>query len=80
MIKGKDILNVLEKDFNLSYIMKETVLSIPPITYFFYSYFDADKETLAVSFPANSVWQIISTFTNRWTKLEEASFSSMNLT
>ena len=42
VIKGEDILNVLEKYFNLLYIMKETILSLPPITYFFYS--DLDEE------------------------------------
>ena len=31
MIKGQDILNVLEKDFNLLYIMKESFRSLPPI-------------------------------------------------
>ena len=70
VIKGKNILNVLEKDFNLLYIMKQIVLSLPPITYFFYSDLDANsRETLALSFPANSVWERISAFTARWTKL-----------
>ena len=80
MIKGQDILNVLEKNFNLLYIMKSAVISLPPITYFFYSNLDLDsRETLVVSFHSNSIWQRISTFAARWTELEEAS-SSMNLT
>jgi hypothetical protein len=81
VIKGQDILNILKKDFNLLYMMKEAALSLPPITYFFYSYLDAvNRETLVVSFPSSSVWQIISTFIARWTESEEASSSSMNLT
>ena len=61
--------------------MKEIVLSLPPITYFFYSDLDADnRKTLAISFPTNSVWQRISTFAARWIESEEASSSSMNLT
>ena len=61
--------------------MKETVLSLPPITYFFYSYLDVDsRETLTIFFPTNLVWQRISTFASRWTESEEASSSSMNLT
>ena len=63
VIKGRDLLNVLERDFNLLYIMKRIVLSLPPI-----SYLDADnRETLAISFLANIVWKRISTFTARWT-------------
>ena len=56
MIKGQDILNILEKYFNLLFMMKETILSLPSITHFFYLDLDADnRETLAVSFPANSI-------------------------
>ena len=77
MIKGQDIVNILEKDFELLSMMKEIVLSLPPVTYFFYSDLDSDcRETLVVSFPANSVWQKISTFANRWMESEGASSSS----
>ena len=77
MIKGQDIVNILEKDFELLSMMKETVPSLPPITYFFYSDLDTDsRETLVISFPANSVWQRISTFAARWTESEGASSSS----
>lgn len=49
--------------------MKEIVLSLPPITYFFYSDLDTyNRETLVIYFPANSVWQRISTFDARWTE------------
>ena len=34
VIKVQDIVNILEKDFELLSMMKETVLYIPPITYF----------------------------------------------
>ena len=77
VIKGQDIVNILEKDFELLSMMKEIVLSLPPITYFFYSDLDLDcRETLVVSFPANSVWKRISTFSSRWTESEGASSSS----
>ena len=77
MIKGQDIVNILEKDFELLSMMKEIVLSLPPITYFFYSDLDTNsRETLAVSFPANSVWKKISPFVARWTESEGASSSS----
>ena len=70
MIKGQDIVNILEKNFELLSMMKEVVLSLPPITYFFYSNLDSDcRETLVVSFLAKSVWQKISTFTARWMEL-----------
>ena len=68
VIKGQDILNVLERDFNLLYKMKQTILSLPPITYFFYYNLGAYiRETLVVSFPTNSIWKRISTFLARWT-------------
>ena len=81
VIKGQDILNVLEKDFKLLYIMKETILSLPTITYFFYSYLGVDsRETLTISFPSNSVWQRICTFSATWIESKEASYYSMSLT
>ena len=77
VIKGQDIVNILEKDFELLSMMKENVMSLPPITYFFYSDLDTNnREALVVSFPANSVWQQISTFASRWTESEGASSSS----
>ena len=80
IIKGQDIVNILEKDFELLSMMKETILSVPPITYFFYSDLDTDtRETLVVTFPTNSIWQRISRFATRWTELEGgSSFSPMN--
>ena len=57
VIKGQDIVNILEKYFKLLSMMKEIVLSLPPITFFFYSDLDTDiRETLAISFPTNSIW------------------------
>ena len=57
VIKGQDIVNILEKYFKLLSMMKETILSLPPITYFFYSYLDVDsRETFSISFPSKSVW------------------------
>ena len=77
VIKGQGIVNILEKDFELLSMMKETILSLPPITCFFYSDFDTySRETLVISFPANSVWQRISTFDTRWTESKGASSSS----
>ena len=79
VIKGQDIVNILEKDFELLSMMKEVILSLPPITYFFYSDLDSDcRETLVVSFPANSVWKKISTFAARWMELGESSSSPRN--
>ena len=79
VIKGNDIINIFEKDFELLSMMKEDVMSLPPITYFFYSDLDSDcRETLVVSFPSNSVWQRISTFIARWMELGEAYYSPMN--
>ena len=71
-------MNILEKDFELLSMMKEIVLSLPPITYFFYSDLDTNnRETLVVSFPTNSVWQMISTFAARRMESEGTSSSSM---
>ena len=80
VIKREDIVNILEKDFALLSMMKEIVLSLPPITYFFYSDLEIDnRETLVVSFPANSIWQRISAFATRWTESEGTSSSFMNM-
>ena len=79
VIKGQDIVNILEKEFELLSIMKETVLSLPPITYFFYSNLDIDnRETLVVSFLSNSICQRVSTFAPNWTESEGTSSSPMN--
>ena len=79
VIKGQDIVNILENDSKLLSMMKETVISLPPITYLFYSELDADsRETLFVSFSANSIWQRISTFSSRWTGSKGSSSFSMN--
>ena len=70
MIKGQDVVNILENDFELLSMMKETVLPLRPIIYFFYSHLDSDcREALVVSFPTNSVWQRISMFASRWMEL-----------
>lgn len=79
VMKGLDIVNILEKEFELLSMMKEAVMSLPPITCFFYSDLDSDcRETLAISFPTNSVWQRISMFATRWMELGEASSSPLN--
>jgi hypothetical protein len=79
LIKGHNIVNILEKDFELLCMMKEVILSLRPISYFFYSNLDSDsREILAISFPTNSVWQRISTFAARWMELGEVSSSPMN--
>ena len=79
VIKGYDIINILEKDFELLSMMKEAIIYLSPITYFFYLDLDSDcRETLVVSFPTNSVWQKISMFAARWMELGEASSSPVN--
>lgn len=76
VIKGQDIVNILENDIKLSSMIKETVLSLHHITYFFYLDLDIDnRETLVVYFLANLVWQRISTFVARWKESEGTSSS-----
>ena len=80
MIKGQDIVNILEKDFELLSMMKENVLSLPPITYLFYSDLESNcKETFVVYFPANSIWKRISTFSTRWMESEVSYEYTLNV-
>ena len=73
-IKGKDIFDILEKDFYLLYMMRQIVNGLPPVTYSFYSELDAiNREMLAVSSPTNPIWQRISMFANKQTDIEASS-------
>lgn len=67
-IKGKDIFDILQKDFNLLLMMRHIVDGFPSVTYPFYSELDAiNREMLVVYFPANSTWKRILMFARKWT-------------
>ena len=56
-IKGQDIFDILQKDFNLLFMMRCTVNGLPYVTYSFYSEVDAiNREMFPVSFPTNPTW------------------------
>ena len=71
IIKGRDIFEVLDKDFFLFHETKKIIIRLPPPSYNFYLDFDVIKrDLLATAFPANSVWQRIAQFASKWTTPE----------
>ena len=75
-IKGQDIFDILQNDFNLLFMMRRTINGSPSVTYSFYSELDAiNKEMLAVSFPANMNWKMILMFSIKWISQENSSSS-----
>lgn len=73
-IKGQDIFDILENDFYLLFMMRQTINGLLPVTYSFYSELDAiSREMLAMSFPANPTWQRILMFVSKWIDLENSS-------
>jgi hypothetical protein len=74
-IKGQDIFDILENDFSLLYMMRQTINGLPLVAYSFYSELDAiSREMLALSFLANPIWQRISMFSNKWNDIEVYSY------
>ena len=73
-IKGQDIFDILQWDFNLFLMMKCIVDGLSAVTYSFYSEMDAiNREMLVVSFPSNPTWERIFMFSNKWTNQENSS-------
>ena len=73
-IKGQGIFDILQKDFNLLFMMRRVVNGLSSVTYSFYSKLDAiNREMLAVYFPANPTWQRILMFASKWTNQENSS-------
>ena len=73
-IKGQDIFDILQRDFNLLFMMKHIVDGLPAVTYSFYSNLDAiSREMLAISFLSNPNWQRILMFANKWINQENSS-------
>ena len=73
-IKGQDIFDILQRDFNLLFMMKHTIDRLPTVTRSFYSKLDAiNREMLVVSFPANPTCQRILMFACKWTNQENSS-------
>ena len=71
IIKGRDIFEVLDKDFFLFHETKKIIIRLPPPSYNFYLDFDVIKrDLLATAFPSNSVWQRIAQFASKWTTPE----------
>ena len=71
IIEGRDIFEVLDRYFFLFFESKKIIIGLPPPSYNFYSYLDVvNKDLLATTFPANSVWQRIAQFANKWTPSE----------
>jgi hypothetical protein len=75
-IKGKDIFDILEKDFYLLFMLRKIVNGLSPVTYSFYSELDViSREMLVVPFPTNPIWQRIYMFSNKWNDIEASSYS-----
>ena len=75
-VKGQDISDILQKDFNLLFMMRRTVNGFPSITYSFYFELDAiNKEMLVVYFPATPTWKMILMFDRKWTNQKNYSSS-----
>ena len=73
-IKGKYIFDILQKDFNLLFMMRRTINGLPSVTYSFYFELDAiNREMLAVYFPDIPTWQRILMFASKWTNQENYS-------
>ena len=73
-IKGQDIFHMLQRDFYILFMMRQTINGLPSITYSFYSELDAIKrEMLAVYFPTNPTWQRILMFASKWTNSKKYS-------
>ena len=73
-IKGQYIFDILQKDFNLLFMMRRIVDGLPSITYSLYSELDAiSREMLAIYFPTNPTWQRILMFSSKWTNQENSS-------
>ena len=71
IIKGHHIYDVLDKEFCLFYETRRIISSLPPPSYNLYSDLDVvNQDLLVVALPANSAWQRISQFANKWILFE----------
>ena len=71
IIKGHHIFEVLDREFFLFYETRKIITDLPSPSYNLYSDFDVvNQNLLEVAFPANSVWQRISQFSNKLTPSE----------
>ena len=71
IIKGHDNFEVLDREFFLFYEIKKIIAGLPSPSYNFYSDLDVvNRDLLAAAFLANSVWQRIEQFSNKWTPSE----------
>lgn len=68
IVKGHHIFEVLDNELFLFYETRKTIVGLPSPSYNIYSDLDVISwDLLAVAFPASSMWQRISQFTNKWT-------------
>ena len=71
IINGHHIFEVLYGEFFLFYETRKIIISLPSPSYNFYLDLDVvNQDLLVAAFPANSVWQRISQFANKWTPSE----------
>ena len=67
IIKGHHILEVLDRQFFLFYETRNIITSLTAPYYNIYSdLYVVNHDLLAAAFPAISVWQRISQFSNKW--------------
>ena len=67
IIKGRQIYEVLNKEFCLFYETRKIISSLLPPSYNLYLDLDVvNRDLLAVAFPASSAWQRISQFASKW--------------
>jgi hypothetical protein len=68
--KGRDIFEVLDREFFLFYETRNIIVGPPSPSYNFYSDLDVvNRDLLAIAFPANLVWLRIAQFASKWAPL-----------